>query len=84
MKRNDVFFWVTFSQFEEKFEDADGVDQPMVAPVASSTGSDDNNPEMTIEPPPQHVQSMNSDPNLPQDSPSRIMRIVPSDVDVIL
>ncbi|KAI3822699.1 hypothetical protein L1987_10295 [Smallanthus sonchifolius] len=67
------------SQFEEKFEDADGVDQSMtMVPVASSSGSDDN-PEASIEP--QHVHNMNSDSNLPQDSPGRIMRIVPSDVD---
>ncbi|KAI7747547.1 LOW QUALITY PROTEIN: hypothetical protein M8C21_002004, partial [Ambrosia artemisiifolia] len=69
------------SQFEEKFEDADGVDQPMpMVPVASSSGSDDN-PEASIEPQPQHVNNMNSDSNLPQDSPGRIMKIVPSDVD---
>nr|GFA19799.1 transcription factor E2FA-like isoform X1 [Tanacetum cinerariifolium] len=67
------------SQFEEKFEDADGADQPTVAPVASCSGSD-NNPEVTIEPQPQNA-STNADSNLPEDSPSRIMRIVPSDVD---
>ncbi|KAM0045361.1 putative transcription factor E2F-DP family [Helianthus debilis subsp. tardiflorus] len=69
------------SQFEEKFEDADGVDQPMtMVPVASSSGTDDN-PEAHTEPQSQHVNNTNSDHNLPQDSPARIMRIVPSDVD---
>ncbi|PWA82023.1 winged helix-turn-helix DNA-binding domain-containing protein [Artemisia annua] len=68
------------SQFEEKFEDANGADQPTAAPVASCSGSD-NNPEVTIEPQPQHAHSTNADSNLPEDSPSRIMRIVPSDAD---
>nr|XP_043635776.1 transcription factor E2FA isoform X2 [Erigeron canadensis] len=71
------------SQFEEKFEDADSGEQPMTAPVATNSGSDCN-PKVTTEPHgphPQHVNSMNSDPNLPEGSPSRIMRIVPSEVD---
>ncbi|KVH90631.1 hypothetical protein Ccrd_007390 [Cynara cardunculus var. scolymus] len=71
-----------FSQFEEKFEDIDGVEQPMTVPVASSSGSDDNPAtEVTIEAQPQHVHGMSSDINMPEDSPGRIMRIVPSDVD---
>ncbi|XP_024986430.1 transcription factor E2FA [Cynara cardunculus var. scolymus] len=70
------------SQFEEKFEDIDGVEQPMTVPVASSSGSDDNPAtEVTIEAQPQHVHGMSSDINMPEDSPGRIMRIVPSDVD---
>ncbi|KAL4591837.1 hypothetical protein LXL04_004811 [Taraxacum kok-saghyz] len=67
------------SQFEEKFEDIEqvGVGPP---PIASNSGSDDNNPatEMNMEPHPQNVHENN---NIPQDSPSRIMRIVPSEVD---
>ncbi|XP_076953797.1 transcription factor E2FA-like [Bidens hawaiensis] len=67
------------SQFEEKFEDADGADQPMTTiPVASSSGPDDNH-QVSIEQQPQHVQSTHSDPN--EDSAGSIMRIVPSDVD---
>ncbi|KAJ9554821.1 hypothetical protein OSB04_009435 [Centaurea solstitialis] len=73
-----------FSQFEEKFEDIDGVEQPMPVPIASSSGSDDTPAtEVTIEPQPQHVHGMSSDINIPEDSPGRIMRIVPSDVDTI-
>ncbi|KAK9062434.1 hypothetical protein SSX86_019620 [Deinandra increscens subsp. villosa] len=66
------------SQFEEKFEDVDGAEQqPMPMPIASSSGSNDNpitesnivaNTGMAVE----H--------NIPQDSPGRIMKIVPSDV----
>ncbi|KAL8246425.1 hypothetical protein R6Q59_007655 [Mikania micrantha] len=66
------------SQFEEKFEDIDGVEQqPMSMPIASSSGSCDNpatesnivaNTNLAVE----H--------NIPQDSPGRIMKIVPSDV----
>ncbi|KAI7745704.1 hypothetical protein M8C21_026606 [Ambrosia artemisiifolia] len=66
------------SQFEEKFEDIDGAEQqPMPMPIASSSGSNDNpatesnivaNTGMPVE----H--------NVPQDSPGRIMKIVPSDV----
>lgn len=69
-----------FSQFEEKFEDIDGAEQqPMSMPIASSSGSTDNpvtesnivaNTGMAVE----H--------NMPQDSPGRIMKIVPSDVNV--
>ncbi|XP_076893653.1 transcription factor E2FA-like [Bidens hawaiensis] len=67
------------SQFEEKFEDADGADQPMTTiPVASSSGPDDNH-QVSIEQPPQHVQSTHSDPN--EDSAGSIMRIIPSEVD---
>ncbi|KAJ0463844.1 putative transcription factor E2F-DP family [Helianthus annuus] len=65
------------SQFEEKFEDIDGAEQqPVSMPIASSSGSNDNpatesnivaNTGVTV------------DHNLPQDSPSRIMKIVPSD-----
>lgn len=60
-----------FSQFEENIEGADGVDQPMAMVLDAS-----------IEPQSQHVYNINSDSNLRQDSPGRIMRIVPSDVDV--
>ncbi|KAI3823360.1 hypothetical protein L1987_04795 [Smallanthus sonchifolius] len=66
------------SQFEEKFEDADGVDQPMtMVPVASSSGSD-NNRQVSIEPQSHYVHSTHSETS---NSPGRIMRIVPSDVD---
>ncbi|XP_076932599.1 transcription factor E2FA-like [Bidens hawaiensis] len=70
------------SQFEEKFDDPDGAEQqeqeqPMSVPMVSSSGSNDNpatesniiaNTGMPIE------------NNLPRDSPGRIMKIVPSDV----
>lgn len=70
------------SQFEEKFEDIDGVEQPMPVPIASSSASDDNPAtEVTIEAQPQHVHGMSSDINMPEGSPGRIMRIVPSVVD---
>ncbi|KAJ0619700.1 transcription factor E2FA isoform X2 [Helianthus annuus] len=69
------------SQFEEKFEDADGVDQRMTTvPVATSSSYDDNQ-QASIEPQSQHAHSTHSDPNLTEDSAGRIMRIVPSDVD---
>ncbi|MFS7915360.1 putative transcription factor E2F-DP family [Helianthus anomalus] len=69
------------SQFEEKFEDADGVDQRMTTvPVATSSGYDDNQ-QASIEPQSQHAYSTQSVPNLTEDSAGRIMRIVPSDVD---
>ncbi|KAJ0952798.1 putative transcription factor E2F-DP family [Helianthus annuus] len=69
------------SQFEEKNEDADGVDQRMTTvPVATSSSYDDNQ-QASIEPQSQHAHSTHSDPNLTEDSAGRIMRIVPSDVD---
>lgn len=61
----------------------------MAPPIASNSGSDNNNnnpatEEMNIEEPQiQNVHGMNNEiNNMPQDSPSRIMRILPSDVDV--
>lgn len=71
------------SQFEEKFED---IEQVTGAPIPSNSGSDDNNPSamMNIQPHPQNVHNINSENNnnhIPQDSPSKIMRILPSDVD---
>ncbi|CAH1452307.1 unnamed protein product [Lactuca virosa] len=81
------------SQFEEKFEDIEQAG----APLASNSGSDDNpTTEMTIDPHPQNVHGNamninndnnnnnnhnNNSNNIPQDSPGRIMRILPSDVD---
>ncbi|XP_071710460.1 transcription factor E2FA-like [Rutidosis leptorrhynchoides] len=70
------------SQFEEKFEDVDGVEQPTSVQVASTSGSNDN-PEVITEPQPQPQlvhNIMSFDPDLPQNSPGKIMRISPSDV----
>nr|XP_043634306.1 transcription factor E2FA-like [Erigeron canadensis] len=77
------------SQFEEKFEDMDGVEHAH-NPIVSSSGSSDYpatqtttvaNTVMEVEAYPQHVHNMNSEHNVRQDSPGRIMKIVPSDTD---
>ncbi|KAL8227151.1 hypothetical protein R6Q57_016983 [Mikania cordata] len=69
------------SQFEEKFEDTDGVDHPMtMVPMVSSSGSEDIQ-QFSIKQLPQHVHNAHSDHNLREDSPGSIMRIVPSDAD---
>lgn len=51
----------------------------IMVPVASSS---DDNRQISIETQPQHVHSTHSDPSLREDSPGRIMRIVPSEADV--
>ncbi|XP_058205514.1 transcription factor E2FA isoform X2 [Rhododendron vialii] len=77
------------SQFEEKFEEVNGVEPSTSFPVASSSGSNENAAtEMTpvvssrveFEPPAQYSHRMSSDPNVSQDNAGGIMRIVPSDI----
>lgn len=77
------------SQFEEKFEEVNGVEPSMSFPLASSSGSNENAAtEMTpvvssmveFEPPAQNSHRMSSDPNVSQDNAGGIMRIVPSDI----
>ncbi|PPD68252.1 hypothetical protein GOBAR_DD34865 [Gossypium barbadense] len=53
------------SQFEEKFEEMNGVEQPLSVPLASSSGSNENQVELV------------------NTSVGGMMRIVPSDTDVI-
>uniref|UniRef100_A0A5B6ZWZ9 Putative transcription factor E2FB n=1 Tax=Davidia involucrata TaxID=16924 RepID=A0A5B6ZWZ9_DAVIN len=78
------------SQFEEKFEEINGVDPSMSFPLASSSGSNENPPmEMAtegssgveIEAQTQDGHRMSSDLNVSQDYAGGIMKIVPSDVD---
>ncbi|KAA8516795.1 hypothetical protein F0562_017095 [Nyssa sinensis] len=78
------------SQFEEKFDEMNGVDQSMSFPLASSSGSNDNPPTematggssgVAIEAQAQDGRRMNSDLNVSQDHPGGIVKIVPSDVD---
>ncbi|KAF7149196.1 hypothetical protein RHSIM_Rhsim03G0066900 [Rhododendron simsii] len=77
------------SQFEEKFEEVNGVEPSTSFPLASSSGSNENAAtEMTpvvssrveFEPPAQYSHRMGSDPNVSQDNAGGIMRIVPSDI----
>lgn len=79
------------SQFEEKFEEVNGVEPSMSFPLASSSGSNENAAtEMTpvassmveFEPPAQNSHRMSSDPIVSQDNAGGIMRIVPSDINV--
>ncbi|PON65403.1 E2F Family [Parasponia andersonii] len=75
------------SQFEEKFEEINGVQVPANFP--SSSGVNENpattigteNRGKDIEVQGQHDQGISVDPNAPQDSVGGIMKIVPSDVD---
>ncbi|KAL6988521.1 E2F transcription factor 3 [Sarracenia purpurea var. burkii] len=78
------------SQFEEKFEEMNGVEPSMSFPIASSSGSNENAAtEMTnvissgveIEPHAQDCHRMSSVPNVSQDYVGGIMKIVPSDID---
>ncbi|XP_059646596.1 transcription factor E2FA-like [Cornus florida] len=77
------------SQFEEKFEEMNGVDPSMSIPLASSSGSNENTTAEVA-----HVGSsgveieaqaqghrMGSDLNVSQDNAGGIRKIVPSDVD---
>lgn len=78
------------SQFEEKFEEINGVQVPANFP--SSSGVNENptttigteNRAKDIEVQGQYDHGVCVDPNVPQDSVSGIMKIVPSDVDVSL
>ncbi|OMO82525.1 hypothetical protein CCACVL1_11927 [Corchorus capsularis] len=77
------------SQFEEKFEDANGVEPPAAVPLASSSGSNENHVEMVnaestrkkVEPQAQQTHQTNSDIIASQESVGGMMRIVPSDID---
>lgn len=88
---HDYFEKLYCSQFEEKFEEVNGVEPSTSFPVASSSGSNENAAtEMTpvvssrveFEPPAQYSHRMSSDPNVSQDNAGGIMRIVPSDINV--
>lgn len=81
------------SQFEEKFDDINGVEPPVSFPIASGSGSNEQSTtEMVtghsrgkeIEPRAQQAQvdQTNSDINASQEFAGGMMKIVPSDVDV--
>jgi len=83
-------FRTLFSQFEEKFEEVNGAELPMI-PVASS--SESNEQLMTemvpaessgkeFEPQTQLSSHAYSDLNASQEFAGGMMKIVPSDVDV--
>ncbi|KAE8671660.1 Transcription factor E2FA [Hibiscus syriacus] len=77
------------SQFEEKFEEINGVNPPLSAPLASSSASNENQVEMVntvgirkeIEPQLQQNHQIGSDINASQEPVGGMMRIVPSDID---
>ncbi|XVE75884.1 hypothetical protein DITRI_Ditri12bG0127700 [Diplodiscus trichospermus] len=77
------------SQFEEKFEEVNGVQPPASVPLASSSGSNQNQVELVnvegtrkeIEPHAQQTHQIGSDINASQESVGGMMRIVPSDFD---
>ncbi|XP_042521070.1 transcription factor E2FA isoform X2 [Macadamia integrifolia] len=78
------------SQFEEKFEELNGVEAPPSIPIASSSGSNENTVATMvteesrgkeIEVQGQDDHRMCSDLNASQDLVGGIMKIVPSDVD---
>ncbi|KAI3905728.1 hypothetical protein MKW92_048708 [Papaver armeniacum] len=76
------------SQFEEKFEELNGVEAPAIVPPASSSGSHMEEPMVTeenrgkeIELDAQDPNRMYSDPSASQDFVGGIMKIVPTDVD---
>ncbi|MBA0819829.1 hypothetical protein Gohar_022126, partial [Gossypium harknessii] len=77
------------SQFEEKFEEMNGVEPPLSVPLASSSGSNENQVELVntvsirkeIEPQAQQTHQVCSDINASQESVGGMMRIVPSDID---
>lgn len=79
------------SQFEEKFEEMNGVVPPASFPLASSSGSNEHpatemvtmdNTRKEVEPQAQHDHQMCSDVNASQEFGGGMMKIVPSDVDV--
>ncbi|XP_041024261.1 transcription factor E2FA [Juglans microcarpa x Juglans regia] len=78
------------SQFEEKFEEMNGVEPPVSFPVASNSGSNENPPTEVVEikstskeiaPQAQPSHQICSDVNASQDFTGGMMKIVPSDVD---
>ncbi|GMI79691.1 E2F transcription factor 3 [Hibiscus trionum] len=77
------------SQFEEKFEEMNGVNPPLSVPHASISGSNENQVELVntvgtqdeIEPQAQQNHQIGPDVNASQESVGGMMRIVPSDID---
>ncbi|XP_042514709.1 transcription factor E2FA-like isoform X2 [Macadamia integrifolia] len=78
------------SQFEEKFEEMNGVEEPPSLPIALTSGSNENTVATMVteesrgkerELQGQDVHMMCSDLNSSQDFVGGIMKIVPSDVD---
>ncbi|KAF4376430.1 hypothetical protein CsatB_028354 [Cannabis sativa] len=76
------------SQFEEKFEEIDGVQVPANIPSCSGVNENpatmdmaDGGKDDSTKLQRQHDHETCVDPNAPQDSVSGIMKIVPSDVD---
>ncbi|XP_010246568.1 PREDICTED: transcription factor E2FA [Nelumbo nucifera] len=78
------------SQFEEKFEEMNGVEAPQSLPLPSSSGSNENPAAITVtednsgremELQGNDAHRIYSDPNASHDFVSGIMKIVPSDVD---
>ena len=80
-----------YSQFEEKFEEINGVEAPPSFPSSSGYSEDPTAASLTeesrgkeIEMQGQDADRISSDPNASQDFVGGIMKIVPSDVDVSL
>lgn len=84
---------IDISQFEEKFDDINGVEPPVSFPIASGSGSNEQsttemvngqNRGKEIDPRAQQAQvdQTCSDVNASQEFGGGMMRIVPSDVDV--
>ncbi|KAM7499931.1 hypothetical protein LguiA_024345 [Lonicera macranthoides] len=83
---------VCIGQYDDKFEEMNGIEPSMSYPLASSSGSNGNPPlaemanvvnseEMEIETQGQQdANTMSSDLNIPQDDSGGIMMIVPSEV----
>ncbi|XP_010527175.1 PREDICTED: transcription factor E2FA-like isoform X2 [Tarenaya hassleriana] len=78
------------SQFEEKYEDANGADPQGNLPIASSSGSNENNDIETftidntrseVQPQVTHAQSSTSDLDSLQDQVGGMLKITPSDVE---
>ncbi|KAL8517640.1 hypothetical protein ACS0TY_015759 [Phlomoides rotata] len=78
------------SQFEEKFEEMNGVDETVNLPIASSSGSNENFASQTssfahgppqIEPHTQESQELNSVFGASQENAGGMTRIIPSNID---
>ncbi|XP_038701654.1 transcription factor E2FA-like [Tripterygium wilfordii] len=78
------------SQFEEKFEEMNHVEPPMSLPLASSSGSNENqttemvtvdNIQQELGPYVPETQTTGCDLNASEEFVGRMMKIVPSDVD---
>jgi len=83
-------FWTLFSQFEEKFEEINGAELPMIPLASSSESNEQIMTEMVpaecsgkeFEPQTQLSSHAYSDLNASQEFGGGMMKIVPSDVDV--